>query len=70
VYCGRPRDALQFLERAVDLGFCVYPSVDLDPIWAPLRNESEFQRIRGKGMACHERFRKMVEAVDRKASNQ
>jgi len=64
VYCERPKDALRFLERAVDLGFCVYPYVDLDPIWASLRTDPEFKRIRAKGQACHERFRKIVAAVD------
>jgi tetratricopeptide (TPR) repeat protein len=62
VYCGRPQEALQFVERSVDKNFCSYPALDLDPIWVSLRNEPEFQRIRVKAMACHERFRKMVEA--------
>ena len=64
VYCGRPQDALRFVERAVDSNFCAYPALDLDPIWAALRNDREFQRIRGKAMACHERFRRMVDAYD------
>ena len=69
VYCGRPQDALRFVERAVDGGFCSYPTLDLDPIWAGLRNDREFQRIRAKAMACHDRFRRMVDAYDQRASN-
>ena len=38
------------------------PALDLDPIWAGLRGDPEFQRIRAKAMACHDRFRRMVEA--------
>ena len=68
-YCGRPQEALRFVERAVDGGFCSYPALDLDPIWAGLRNDAEFQRIRGKAMTCHDRFRRMVDAYDRRASN-
>jgi DNA-binding winged helix-turn-helix (wHTH) protein/tetratricopeptide (TPR) repeat protein len=69
VYCGRPQEALRFLERAVDSNFCAYPALDLDPIWAGLRDDATFQRIRGKAMACHERFRRMVDAYDQKASS-
>lgn len=64
VYCGRPQDALRLLERAVDRSFCSYPALDQDPIWAGLRDDSEFQRMRAKALACHDRFRRMVEAYD------
>ncbi len=70
VYCGRSREALRFLERAVDGSFCAYPALDLDPVWAPLRNEPEFGRIHAKARACHERFRRAVEAYDTASSNQ
>jgi DNA-binding winged helix-turn-helix (wHTH) protein/tetratricopeptide (TPR) repeat protein/TolB-like protein len=68
--CGRSQEALRFLQRAGDGGLCTYPGFDLDPIWAPLRNDSDFQRFRVKGMACHERYRSAVEAYDKQASNQ
>ena len=63
-FCGRPQDALRLVERAVDGSFCSYPALDLDPIWTGLRGDPEFQRIRTKAMACHDRFRRMVEAYD------
>jgi DNA-binding winged helix-turn-helix (wHTH) protein/tetratricopeptide (TPR) repeat protein len=63
-FCGRPREALQFVERGVDGNYCSFPALDLDPIWAGLRSDPEFQRIRVKAMACHDRFRRMVEAYD------
>jgi hypothetical protein len=53
----------------VDSNFCAYPALDLDPIWAGLRDDATFQRIRGKAMACHERVRRMVDAYDQKTSN-
>ncbi len=65
VYCRRPQDALRFVERSVDGNFCSFPALDLDPIWEGMRDEPEFQRIRGRAMACHDRFRRMVEAVDK-----
>ncbi|HEU5138101.1 MAG TPA: winged helix-turn-helix domain-containing protein [Steroidobacteraceae bacterium] len=64
-FCGRPQDALRFVERGVDGHYCSYPALDLDPVWAGLRNDPEFQRIREKAMACHDRFRRMVEAHGR-----
>ena len=63
-YCGRPQDALRFLERAVDGNFCSFPALDLDPAWTELRSDPEFQRIRSKAMACHERFKRMVALYD------
>jgi len=66
-FCGRPQDALRFVERGVDGNYCSYPALDLDPVWAEVRNDPEFQRIRVKAKACHERFRAAVEAFD--ASN-
>lgn len=62
VYCGRPEAALRFVERAVDGNFCSYPALDLDPIWARLRSEPDFQRVRGKAKACHDRFSRMVDS--------
>lgn len=70
IYCGRPQEALRFVERSVDLSFCAFPALDLDPIWAPVRSDPEFQRIRTKAMACHERFRSAIQAYDAEASNQ
>jgi DNA-binding winged helix-turn-helix (wHTH) protein/tetratricopeptide (TPR) repeat protein len=67
LYCGRTEDALRFVERSVDMTFCSYPAVDLDPIWTPVRGTAEFQRIRDKAQACHERFREAVAAVNREA---
>jgi DNA-binding winged helix-turn-helix (wHTH) protein/tetratricopeptide (TPR) repeat protein len=68
-FCSRPREALRFLERGVDGNYCSFPALDLDPIWAGLRSDPEFQRIRVKAMACHDRFRRMVDAYDAKANH-
>ena len=62
VYCGRPREALRFLERGVDMGYCSFPALDLDPVWKELHGDPEFQRIRTKAMACHEKVRRVVDA--------
>jgi DNA-binding winged helix-turn-helix (wHTH) protein/tetratricopeptide (TPR) repeat protein len=59
-YCGRPDDALRFLERAVESGYCSYPALDLDPAWISLREHRDFPRLRAAAMSCHERFRRVV----------
>jgi DNA-binding winged helix-turn-helix (wHTH) protein/tetratricopeptide (TPR) repeat protein len=61
-YCGRPHEALQLLEHGVDTGYCSYPALDLDPLWHDMGGDPEFQRIRTKAKACHERFRRAVAA--------
>jgi DNA-binding winged helix-turn-helix (wHTH) protein/TolB-like protein len=66
-FCGRPQDALRYLEDAVNRQFCSFPAVDLDPIWKPLREDPEFQRIRLKAKACNDRFRRIVAAYDARA---
>jgi DNA-binding winged helix-turn-helix (wHTH) protein/tetratricopeptide (TPR) repeat protein len=63
-YCGRSQEALSFLERGVDTGYCSMPMLDLDPVWKELHADPEFQRIRTKANACHERFRRMVARHD------
>jgi DNA-binding winged helix-turn-helix (wHTH) protein/tetratricopeptide (TPR) repeat protein len=68
-FCGRPREALRFVERGVDGNYCSFPALDLDPIWTGLRSDPEFQRIRGKAMACHDRFRRMVDAYDKESNH-
>lgn len=68
-YCGRPQDALRFLERAVEGGFCIYPALDRDPIWASLRADAEFQRIRDRGIACFDSFRLALKDVDPHAAS-
>lgn len=68
-HCGRPQEALRLLERSVDGNFCSFPAFDLDPAWTSLRGDAQFQRIRSKGVACHERFRAMVNRYDAEAAN-
>jgi hypothetical protein len=59
-YCGRPDDALRFLERAVESGYCSYPALDLDPAWTTLREHPGFARLRAAATDCSERFRRVV----------
>jgi TolB-like protein/predicted Ser/Thr protein kinase len=55
-YCGHKKAALRLLKAAVDGNYCSFPAVDLNPLWAPLRDDPVFTEIRAQGMACREHF--------------
>jgi DNA-binding winged helix-turn-helix (wHTH) protein/tetratricopeptide (TPR) repeat protein len=59
-WCGRLEEALPMLRRAIDHGFCAHPALDSDPIWRPLRDNPEFQRLRQEAIACRERFQEAI----------
>jgi hypothetical protein len=44
------------LRAATEHNLCVYPSVDLDPLFDKIRNSVEFNAVRQEGIACQERF--------------
>jgi DNA-binding winged helix-turn-helix (wHTH) protein/tetratricopeptide (TPR) repeat protein len=67
VYCDRGHQAIPLIEWGVDGNYCSYPLFDLDPVWTRIRGNPEFQRIRAKGKACHEKFRLAVEAYDQQS---
>ncbi|MDX1632111.1 MAG: protein kinase, partial [Thermoanaerobaculia bacterium] len=64
-YCGLPDPALRLLERALEQNFCSYPALDHDPMWSPLRQDPELQRIRERAIACHERYEEIVAPASR-----
>ena len=66
-HCDRPEQAMPLIEWAVDGNYCSFPMFDLDPVWTKIRDNPDFQRIRAKGKACHEKFRRAVEAHDARA---
>src|SRR5690606_20146060 len=62
-YCGRHAEALHFIELAIDRNFCAWPALDQDPVWAGLRENPDFRRLRDEAIACHRRFRAAVEST-------
>jgi len=55
-YCGQTDDALRMLKTAIDHSYCSYPAVDKDPLFDGLRGNTQFQKLRQSGLACHEDF--------------
>jgi hypothetical protein len=46
------------MRRAVEGGYCVYPSLDTDPLLAYLRPRREFGETRRLVAACQARFQR------------
>jgi serine/threonine protein kinase len=55
-YCGRKREAMKMLKRAVDGNYCAYPAIDKDPLLVSLRGEPGFAEIRDEVRACQKKF--------------
>jgi TolB-like protein len=57
---GEYEAALSLLRRAIDGGYCSYPHIDTDPLFAGLRADPEFAdewaEARAAGKECHESF--------------
>lgn len=59
-YCGEKPAALAMLRHAIAAGYCSYPALDNDPMFAALRKDSEFADLRSKAIACQKSFRDTV----------
>ncbi len=55
-FLNKKDSAIQLLRAATEHNLCVYPSVDLDPLFDKIRNSAEFNAVRQEGIACQERF--------------
>jgi len=55
-FLNKKDSAIQLLRAATEHNLCVYPSVDLDPLFDKIRNSVEFNAVRQEGIACQDRF--------------
>ena len=55
-YCGEVQESIRFLSLAIKGGYCSYPVMDRDPVFAKIRALPEFSRVRLAGMVCHDNF--------------
>jgi TolB-like protein len=54
--CGQKEAALRLLRSSVEQGYFQYPAMDRDPLFASLRGDPEFQRIRALAMNKQKEF--------------
>ena len=55
-WCGLTAPASDLLKRAIAGGYCSYPAIDRDPVFASLRRSPQFDEIRRSALACRQRF--------------
>jgi len=55
-FLGDKEAAVRLLEADSKQGFCVYPSVDRDPMFDRIRNSKEFLAARQSGIECQQKF--------------
>ncbi|MBI3644554.1 MAG: hypothetical protein HY233_01095 [Acidobacteriales bacterium] len=55
-FCEQRESALRLLRASVEGNYCAYPAMDTDPLFAHLREDSEFGKIRSAAIECRNRF--------------
>jgi tetratricopeptide (TPR) repeat protein len=55
-FLGRKDATIRLLEADTKYSFCVYPSVDHDPLFDKMRQSAEFKAARQKGIECQRKF--------------
>jgi hypothetical protein len=55
-FLGRKDAAIRLLETDTKHSFCVYPSVDHDPLFDKIRQSAEFKAARQDGIECQKKF--------------
>jgi non-specific serine/threonine protein kinase len=55
-HCGQRETALELLGEAIARNYCAAQALDSDPLWNKVRDDPEFERLRGLARQCQERF--------------
>jgi serine/threonine protein kinase/tetratricopeptide (TPR) repeat protein len=55
-FAGKEDAAIRFLRADSEHDFCVYPSVDRDPLFDKIRDSAEFKAVRHAGIECQKKF--------------
>jgi len=55
-FVGKKDAAIRLLRSATEHSFCVYPSVDNDPLFDKIRQSEEFKAVRQAGIECQRKF--------------
>ena len=63
-YCGEICASLVMLQKAIAGGYCSYPAMDSDPLFANVRKTAGYWPVRESGKICHDKFLKTRPAAD------
>jgi tetratricopeptide (TPR) repeat protein len=61
-YCGHTKPALQLLRESIRRNFCA-SAIETDPMFAAIRNRTEYGELLAAAQACRARFREHVNRV-------
>jgi hypothetical protein len=61
-YCGHTKPALQLLRESIRRNFCA-SAIETDPMFAAIRNSTEYGELLAAAQACRARFREHVNRV-------
>jgi non-specific serine/threonine protein kinase len=63
-YCGHPKPAIQLLRESIRRNLCA-SAIETDPMFAAIRQSTEYGELLAAAQACRARFREHVEATAR-----
>ena len=55
-YCGQERAAFDLLRSAIEQNYCASSALQVDPLWARLREKPEFSELQALANQCQSRF--------------
>jgi hypothetical protein len=61
-YCGHTKPAIQLLRESIRRNFCAV-TIETDPMFAAIRNRTEYVELLAAAQACRDRFREHVNRV-------
>ena len=64
-YCGDSAAALRLLRESIPRNYCASVAIEIDPMFAAIRNSAEYGELLGAARACRTRFRDHVTAKTR-----
>jgi hypothetical protein len=55
-YCGQEQVAFDLLRSAIEQNYCASSALQVDPLWAKLREKPEFSELQSLANQCQSRF--------------
>ena len=55
-YCGQEQAAFDLLRSAIEQNYCASSALQVDPLWARLREKPQFSELQALANQCQSRF--------------
>jgi hypothetical protein len=63
-FCGQKDLALTLLRSAIEHNYCATSALQVDPLWANLRDDPTFEELQGLANQCQTKFMVALTASD------